>query len=61
MGFLQTKKEKAIELLRGLLDDFKYYIADQEEPPQRAGYITEVEQFLKEIDNETSNNNSTCN
>jgi hypothetical protein len=33
--------------LAGLLDDFKYYISEMDEQPQRAGFILEAENLLK--------------
>lgn len=45
-----TSQKETIERLRetldGLLDDFKYYISQMEEEPQRAGYMLEAEQLL---------------
>jgi hypothetical protein len=35
-----------LEALQGLLDDFKYYISEQEEEPVRAGYIKEAEKAI---------------
>ena len=43
---LLQRYNEAIEVLDGLLDDFKYYISEMDEEPQRAGYILEAEQTI---------------
>ena len=44
---LVYEKNEAIKVIKGLLDDFKYFIGDSDNEPQRAGFIVEAEIFLK--------------
>ena len=43
---LLFERNEAIKLLNGLLDDFKYFIGESDNEPQRAGFIVEAEKFL---------------
>lgn len=47
---LLEQRNELLDCLSGLLDDFRYYISEQEEQPQRAGYIVESEKLLKKCD-----------
>lgn len=44
---LVYEKNEAIKVIKGLLDDFKYFIGDSDKEPQRAGFIVEAESFLE--------------
>ena len=41
-----NERNDAIKVLKGLLNDFKYFIGDSDKEPQRAGFIVEAENFL---------------
>lgn len=43
---LVYEKNEAIKVMKGLLDDFKYFIGNSEREPQRAGFILDAENYL---------------
>lgn len=52
MTSIKNQQKEFLNIIEGLLDDFKYYIADNEEPPVRAGYIKESENFIQKLKNQ---------
>ena len=46
--------QELLKVLEGLLDDFKYYIADQGEEPQRAGYMKVAEDLINNRNSPTA-------
>ena len=45
---LLFERNEAIKLLNGLLDDFKYFIGESDNEPQRAGFIVAMTKVIKE-------------
>ena len=43
---LEQENKELREALCGLLDDFKYYISEQDNEPQRAGYVKVAEKLI---------------